>query len=171
MKFTCECCGKEQESWPAIGYKSPSYYHSLSEEEKAKNVTIDSDTCVVKEGTEIYRFIRGVLVQKVNDTCQDLEYGVWVSLGEKSFTDYVENSEKEAHEKVYFGWLDSLLPDYEYEEQVSIKTNVLTQGEGLRPIIEIQINEGRDSNLVKDYHEGISEEEAILRIERVLKNR
>ena len=169
MKFICECCGKEQESWPAIGYKTPRFYHELSKEEKAKNAEIDSDICIVKDGDTTYRFIRGVLIQKVNNSCQDLEYGVWVSLSQKSFDDYIKNSNKEEHREIYFGWFNSYIPDYEYEEQFEIKTNVLTQGNGKRPIIEIQRNEGSSSKLVSDFFGGISEEEAIFRIDEVIK--
>ena len=168
MKFTCSCCGIEQEEYPAIGYKVPLYYHSLSEEEKEKNAEIDSDTCVVKEEESTFRFIRGVMIQKVNDGCQNLEYGVWVSLSENSFHDYIENSDKEDHQEVYFGWFNSLLPDYDYEDMESLKTNVITQGKGKRPLIEFHTNQDKASKLVEDFHNGISEEEAVKRIEHVL---
>lgn len=168
MKFKCDCCGIEQDEYPAIGYQFPLYYSSLSEEEKESLAEINSDTCVVKEAENTFRFIRGVLIQKVKDGCQNLEYGLWVSLSESSFRDYIENSNKEDHQETYFGWLNSTLPDYKFEEMESIKANVLTQGKGRRPLIEIQSNEGNASKFLEDYRNGISEEEALRRIERIL---
>lgn len=163
MKFTCTCCGIEQDEYPALGYKTPVYYHSLSEEEKEK-AQIDSDTCIVEDGEHTHRFIRVVLRQKVNDSCQDLDYGVWVSLSEKSFTDYTENCKLEDHKEIYFGWLNASFPPYELEEMEGIKTDVITQGGNSRPFIEIQTNQDKPSRFVDDYHNGISKEEAENRI-------
>ncbi len=168
MKFVCTCCGEEQDQYPAIAYKVPLYYANLSEEEKESIAEIDSDTCIVKEAEMTFRFVRGVLVQKVTDGCQDLEYGVWVSLSEQSFNDYILNANEDGYQATYFGWLNSLLPDYDFEEMENIKTKVITQGKGKRPLIEIQKNEYMSSRLVADYHNGISEEEALLRIEKIL---
>ena len=33
-KYTCSCCGKVHEEWPALTYTSPTAYNTLSEEEK-----------------------------------------------------------------------------------------------------------------------------------------
>lgn len=90
MKYICECCGEEKEDWPALAYNSPYFYSCLSEEEQ-ENTELTSDLCVIKTPEDTHRFIRTVLVQEVADDCRDLEYGIWVSLSEKSFSEYVEN--------------------------------------------------------------------------------
>ncbi len=164
MKFICNTFGEEHEEMPAIGYKVPFYYHALNDTEKNEIATLTADTCVVKEPENTFRFIRGVLIQKINDACQGLEYGMWVSLSEKSYNDYIENSEKEDHQEVYFGWLNCLLPDYEEEEMDSIKTQVITQGAGLRPIIKLNESQDNKSRFVDDYFSGITKEEAVKRI-------
>ncbi len=168
MKFICSCCGIEQETYPALGYKVPLYYSCLSEEEKKDLAEITSDTCIVKETENTFYFIRGVLIQKVTDGCQNLEYGVWVSLSEKSFTDYLVNIDNVDHQATYFGWFNSLLPDYEIEEMENLSTNVMTQGKGNRPTIEIQKEQTINSKFADDYHNGITEKEAIRRIEKAL---
>lgn len=83
ITFICECCGKEHNEWPALTFISPDNYNCLSEEQKEKIAEIDSDTCTINYSDQVYRFIRCVLFQKVNDNCQDLDYGLWVSLSEK----------------------------------------------------------------------------------------
>ena len=76
IKYICDCCGKEHESWPAITYNAPNSYSNLSAQEKEEIAVIDEDFCVIKYADgHIDRFIRVVLIQKVNDHCEDLEYG------------------------------------------------------------------------------------------------
>ena len=166
IKFICECCGKEHESWPAITYNSPSSYHNLSTQEKEEIAVIDEDFCVIKHSDRVDRFIRCVLIQKVNDHCEDLEYGFWVSLSEKSFKDYLENFDNENHETQYFGWLCIYIPEYEFSN--SIPTTVVTQKGNNRP--EIFPHKDFDHTFVKDYYEGITKEEAENRIYKMLKN-
>lgn len=88
IKYTCSCCGKEHEEWPALGYTSPTNYEVLSEEEKEIIAELSSDFCTIRRPDQIDNFIRVTLTFKVIDHCQDLEYGLWVSLSDKSFQDY-----------------------------------------------------------------------------------
>ncbi len=170
MKFVCNCCGIEQREYPALVYPTPEYYTYLSKEEQDK-AKMNTDTCIIQEGDETYRFIRGVFVQKVIDSCQDLEYGLWVSLSEKSFLDYKEQSHKAGHKEVYFGWLNAQLPDYEPAEMENIKTLVITQGNSLRPIIEVVTDQENQTKFVADCKNGITTEEALKRIKRVVQNK
>lgn len=34
IKYTCSCCGKEHEDWPALVYVSPTNYDTLSKADK-----------------------------------------------------------------------------------------------------------------------------------------
>lgn len=164
-KYTCECCGKECNDYPAIGYNAPLAYNWLTEEEKIEfNVFLDSDFCVIKypEGTD--RFIRVVLTQKIIDSCETLEYGFWVTLSEENFKDYQENYNNPNHEKVYFGWLASRIPEYKFDE--NIPTRVFTQKGNSRP--EIVPHDNFNHPFVSDYYNGISKAEAERRINQVL---
>jgi hypothetical protein len=96
LKYTCSTCGKEHDDWPAIAFDTP----SMSVEDKEKITEINSDFCVIEYEDQTDRYIRAVLFQKVIDHCDDLHYGVWVSLSEKSFNDYKENFHNEEHEAV-----------------------------------------------------------------------
>ncbi|KFE97330.1 hypothetical protein IX39_20230 [Chryseobacterium formosense] len=162
MKYICSCCGEEKEEWPAIAYDSPSLYMDLSDEEK-KNSELTSDFCIIRCDTETFYFIRAVLIQNVIDGCQNLEYGVWVSLGEKSFNEYVDNYDNKEFTAVYFGWLANYLPDYDYD---SVPTNVEVDNSLGRPLV--LPHSSHDDRFVRDCYDGISEEEAERRINLIL---
>jgi hypothetical protein len=165
-KYTCSCCGKQHEDWPALAYTSPTNYNILSEEDKQNIGELNNDFCVIHHSDQTDRFIRCTLTQKVIDHCDDLEYGLWVSLSEKSFQDYSDNYKNEDHETKYFGWLSNDLPDYEFEE--SIPTTVYTRKGNQRP--EIVPHEDFDHPFVRDYYNGITKTEAERRIKAMLKN-
>ncbi len=165
IKYICDCCGKEHESWPAITYNAPNSYSNLSSEEKEEIAVIDQDFCVIKYADDhIDRFIRVVFIQKVNDHCENLEYGFWVSLSETSFKDYLENFDNENHETQYFGWLSNYIPQYEFSN--SIPTTVVTKSGNDRP--EIFPHNDFDHPFVKDFYNGITKEEAEKRIREIL---
>lgn len=164
MKYICNSCGKEHEEWPALTFNTPDGYHCLSDEDKAAIAEISNDFCVVTHPDQTDRYIRCTLTLKVNDHCEDLDYGVWVSLSEKSFEDYKLNYDNENHEASYFGWLANDIWGYEFED--SIPTTVFTRTGGHRP--EIVPHQDVDHSLVRDYYNGISKEEAERRIEEMI---
>lgn len=79
-----------------------------------------------------------------------------VEISESGYKNYLENVEDGKLGERYFGYFDCLLPDYSNEEQTGIEINIITQGIGKRPIIEIGSNIEKESKLVDDYIEGIS---------------
>lgn len=167
MKYKCEICGNEHEDYPALAYNSPDNYYWLTDEEKIEfNATLDSDFCTIEYPDQTDRFIRGVFIQEVNYHCDNLEYGLWVTLSEQSFNNYKENYKNENHETQYFGWLASSIPQYNFEE--SIPTTVVTQKGNQRP----QIFPHKDFNhpFVKDFYNGISKNEAEKRIRNMYSN-
>jgi len=165
IKYICTSCGQEHEEWPALGYFSPTPYNNLSEEEKQNIGELSNDFCIIHYPDHTDRFIRCTLTQKVIDHCGDLQYGLWVSLSEKSFQDYSDNFKNENYETKYFGWLCNDLPDYEFDE--SIPTTVFTRTGNDRP--EIIPHEDFDHPFVKDYYNGITKQEAERRIREMLK--
>lgn len=164
IKFKCSCCGEIHEEWPALTFNSPDNYNCLSDIDKKNIGNLDSDFCTIKHSDQIDRFIRCTLIQKVNDHCENLDYGLWVSLSEKSFIDYEKNFNKESEETGYFGWLCNDLIDYEFTE--SIPMDVITQNNGQRP--ELIPHKSFDHPFVKDYYNGISKKEAERRISNML---
>jgi hypothetical protein len=162
-KYICACCGEEKEDWPAIAYNSPYPYMNLCDEEQ-ENSEITSDSCIIRYSDETSYFIRVVLVQEVHESCQDLEYGVWVSLSEENFNEYLENYHNKDFESGCFGWLANYLPDYKFD--APIPTNVFIDNKVGRPFI--YPHENHDHSFVKDFYNGISKEEAERRINLVL---
>ena len=160
MKYTCAVCGKQHNDWPALAFDSPYYYHNLPAAEKGAIAELSADLCVITHKDRTDRFIRCTLTQKVNDSCQDLDYGVWVSLSEKSFNDYQANFDNKNHETAYFGYLCNDIPGY--ESTLSIPTSVETRVGGQRP--NIIPDPAFDNQLVKDFYSGISIREAEERI-------
>lgn len=165
MKYTCSKCGQEHEGRPSIAFDSPHQYDTLSEENKKSIASLSEDLCVIRHKEQTDRFIRAVLHQKVNDDCQTLDYGVWVSLSEKSFKDYVDNYDKDDYEATYFGFLCNNLTGY--EDTLSIKSNVVLRGK-IRPEV-IPHDDQLDNDFVKDYYEGIDKETADGRIKEMLR--
>jgi hypothetical protein len=164
IKYTCGCCGKTHYEWPALTFSSPDAYSFLSGTAKENIAEISSDFCIITHPKQTDRFIRCTLTQKVTDHCEDLEYGFWVSLSEKSYQDYSDNYKNENHETSYFGWLCNNIAQYDFAE--SIPTTVYTKKGNSRP--EIVPHENFDHPFVRDYYNGISKEEAEIRIKQML---
>lgn len=155
MTYTCSICRKQHEDWPAIAFDTP----FLDDEDKEKITELSSDFCVVEHEDQTNRYIRAVMYQKVNDYCDELHYGVWVSLSEKNFNDYKANFNNDEHEAIYFGYLCNSLPAY--ESTLSIHTNVELSKGGQRPEV---IPHKADHSFVNDYYNGITVEEAQRRV-------
>ncbi len=166
IEFKCSKCGEVHSEWPALAFSSPANYHNLSENEKSEIGILDTDFCEIRYEDQIDRFIRVTLTQKVNDACETLEYGLWVSLSEKSYSDYKSNFDNENHETGYFGWLCSNIS--EYGDTSSIPCDVMTKSGNDKP--EIFPHEDFDHPFVRDYYDGITKEEAEKRINEMIKN-
>ncbi|NLR95080.1 DUF2199 domain-containing protein [Flammeovirga agarivorans] len=162
----CPECGEQHTEWPALTYKSPFNYSQLSEEAKSKIGELSSDFCEIKYESQTDRFIRVTLSQKVIGTCENLEYGLWVSLSKESYNDYLENFDNENHKTGYFGWLCSDILEYK-ESTMNIPCNVFTKLGNQRP--EIIPHDDHDHQFVKDYYSGITLEEVQNRVNKVLK--
>ncbi len=166
MSYICSCCGEEMQDWPAITYISPISYSVLSDFEKENIATLTSDFCVIEYPDQTDRFIRTVMVQKVDDSEEDLHYGFWVSLSEKSFEEYENDFGKVIGGKEYFGWLCSYIPQYDFLESIPMK--VVTRSDGDRPLIFPE--QDFDHPFVRDFYIGISRNEAEKRVHDVLRS-
>jgi hypothetical protein len=164
IKYSCSCCGQEHAEWPALTYISPTNYERLTQADKDNLGKLTSDLCTIHHADQIDRFIRVTMSLKVIDHCEDLEYGLWVSLSEESFNDYSDNYHNENHVASYFGWLCNDLPDYDFND--SIPTTVTTRTGNQRP--EIIPHEDFEHAFTKDYYNGITKLEAERRIRAML---
>lgn len=155
-KFKCSACGHTHFDWPALTFTSPANYDELTEKEKAEWGKLNTDFCEIHYTDHTDRFIRVTLTQKVIDTCENLEYGLWVSLSEKSYQDYADNFNNENHQTRYFGWLCNNIP--EYGNTMAIPCDVMTKNGNQRP--EIFPHQNVDHPFVTDYYNGITRSEA-----------
>ncbi len=164
MKYTCSKCGQEHEGRPAIAFDSPYHYKELSDQEKKSIATLTGDFCVITYDDQTDRFIRTVIHQQVNDDCQTLDYGVWVSLSEKSYKDYYDNYDNEKYEATYFGYISNKLPGY--GETLSIRVNVVLRGK-IRPEV-IPHDDQLDNDFVNHYYNGMDKDMADKKVKDAL---
>ena len=163
IKYNCNICGQKHEQYPALAFSSPFNYNILSDDDKENIADLSSDFCIIKYPDQTDQFIRGTLTQKVIDHCEDLDYGVWVSLSKKSFQDYSDNFNNDNYETSYFGWLSSSIPGY--DDTTKIPTTVFTKTGNQRP--EIVPHKNFDHPFVNDYYNGITKEQAKRRIKEM----
>jgi hypothetical protein len=165
-EFKCTTCGQVHDGLPALGFETPFQYNALNEKDKSEIAEISDDFCIIYHPDQTDRFIRAVMTIQINDACENLDYGIWVSLSEKSFNDYKTNFKKETEEKTYFGMICNEIPDYE-ESTLNLHVNVNTRNGGIRPEIVPHENEHK---LIVDWEKGILIEEAKKRVERAMKS-
>lgn len=166
FEFKCSLCGEIHNTWPALVYGAPWHYSQLSKQHQKNIARIDQDFCEIHHDDQIDRFIRTTLVIPVNNFELDLEYGLWVSLSEKSFNDYFDNYERTDYETGYFGWVCNKLLGY--EDTLQIPTDVITQSGTTRPVLEL--HRDHEHPLVSDFINGITKEEAERRIHEMMEN-
>ncbi len=163
-KDYCSKCGTIHQQWPALAFNSPVQYNILSAQDKAKYGKLNSDFCEIRFRDQIDRFIRVTLCIYVEDSCQNLEYGLWVSVSEASYNDYKSNFDNENHKASYFGYLCNNI--YGYESTEAIPCTVMTQSGNERPIIFP--NKDYKHPFVRDCIQGISKAEAEKRVNHML---
>ncbi len=158
--------GSEPEELPAIGFQAPYYFDVLEDEEKASMAEITDDFCVIRHPDQTDRFIRAVLHIPIKGTGETFDYGLWVSVSEKSFKAYKKSYDKDGKTQTYFGMISNEIADYE-ASTLALHADINTRNGGDRP--EIVLHES-DHPLFSDWTNGITREEALNRI-RLLEGR
>jgi hypothetical protein len=149
----CRDCGQPLRSIPiSYGAPAPAYYLALPRDQQSKRAELTSDQCVI-DGEHF--FVRGSLRIPVAGRDEPFEWGVWTSLSKPNIlrmTDLWQTLGRES-EPPYFGWLSSELIQVYGKSTINLKTHVLTQPVGLRPLIEL---EHTDHPLAIEQHHGIT---------------
>lgn len=150
FRFKCAVCEAWHEGMPSFGTLAPHYYHGVPEAERATRCVLNDDLCIVDDE---YFFVRARLNIPVEGTEEPFSWGVWVSLSEKNFDDYVEHFEARdrSHLGPYFGWLSTGLTLY--PDTVNLRTQVYPRNDGQRPLVEL---EATDHPLSIEQRDGIS---------------
>ena len=163
-KFKCAMCGKVQDKLPALAFMSPIYYSYLSDEDKNDMAELTEDFCIIRHPEQIDRFIRTTKTFQIVDACEDLNYGIWVSVSEKTFDEYKADFKNNIEGKTYFGSICNEIPEYE-ESTLGLHVNVETRANGIRPEIILHQSE---HVLIKDWEKGISILEAEVRVQNIM---
>lgn len=164
--FTCPKCGETHDKLAAIGFDEPHYYSILNEKDKKELAELTADFCTIRHADQTDRFIRTFLRMQINDTCEDLDYGVWVSVSEQTFNDYESEFENNPNGKTYFGMIANEIQDFE-ESTLGIHVNIETRADGSRPEI---VPHKSEHQLIKEWEKGIKIEEAETRVDKLMNN-
>jgi hypothetical protein len=150
FEFKCVSCGKVHRGMPSLDADAPLSYYAVPEEERAARCSLGTDECVIDEE---FFFIRGCLEITVEGENERFSWGVWVSLSETSFKQWLAcfDMEKRSHLGPFFGWLNTRLKPY--PETVNLKTRVHLRDGGIRPYIEL---EPTDHPLAVEQRKGIT---------------
>ena len=135
---------------PTFGADAPLSYYEVPEAERGKRCSLGSDDCVIDENSF---FVRGCIDIPVHGEEEQFSWGVWVSLSQASFNEWIACFDEPRRSQVapFFGWLNAWLKPY--PDTVNLKTRVHLRDNGIRPYIEL---EPTDHPLALEQREGIS---------------
>ena len=151
FSFKCTTCNQIHEGMPSFGADAPTSYYDVPEDQRARRCDLGSDDCVI-DGQSF--FVRGCLEIPVHGQSQPFVWGVWISLSQTSFMEWLKcfDQKKRSHIGPFFGWLNASLRPY--PETFNLKTNVRLRDDGTRPFIEVQPT---NHPLAVEQRDGISE--------------
>lgn len=135
FRFQCACCGEWQEGVPGYGVELPIYCDAMSAPERDQRCLIDQELCIIDDQ---FYFVRGSIEIPVEGTGEPFVWGVWLSLSESSFAEYVENFKSPSRTDLgpYLGWLSNELPVY--PTCLNLKARLHIRELGIRPAIELE---------------------------------
>jgi len=150
IRFTCQSCGQVHEGMPSFGWDYPIQYLEIPQEEREERASLGSDDCVIDEK---WFFVRGCIEIPVHGEREAFSWGVWVSLSNESFEQFLEyfGEKKRSHIGPFFGWLSSHI--WIYPETLNLKSKVHLRDDGIRPYIEL---EPTDHRLAVEQRSGIT---------------
>lgn len=135
---------------PALDAAVPLSYYGVPADEREARCELDADACII-DGSHF--FVRGCLEIPVHGETEPFSWGVWVSLSEQSFRQWVATYEldKRSHVGPFFGWLNTALAPY--PDTINLKTDVHLRDGFIRPFIALEPNA---HPLAVEQREGIS---------------
>jgi len=159
FEFKCDCCSEIHRGSPSFAYDKPVFYFDVPEEEREDRTFLTSDLCVIDD--KIF-LIRAILEIPIHGVEEPFTWGIWVSQSEENFLRYQDTYDDDQSGITTFGWLAATMPGYNERDEegllVNLKTNVMWQAPGDRPIVELQ---DCDHPLYRDQRDGISWERAV----------
>lgn len=171
IDFDCVGCGRrhegtdgtEQRPWPLIEFEGPEAYLRMSPWERLFRSRSTEELCLIDNGRSVDCYLSGFLSLPVRGEQALLVLQPWVRVDERDYLDLVEHWEQPAHRGEYCGTLASRLPGH--PDSLSVPVRVTAPG-GLPPIIVPET--GSDHPLVTEAREGVSRQEAELRLRSMM---
>ncbi|MES2316119.1 MAG: DUF2199 domain-containing protein [Pseudomonadota bacterium] len=150
FSFKCTRCTETHHGVPCFGAMAPLSYYEVPEGERESRCDLSSDACVIDQE---HFFVRGCLEIPVEGEAEPLSWGVWVSLNEADFKEWITTFDeaKRSDSGPYAGRLDAWLKPY--PDTMGLRTMVRLRDDGMRPYIEL---EPTDHPLAVEQREGIS---------------
>ncbi|CAB3770896.1 MULTISPECIES: DUF2199 domain-containing protein [Burkholderia] len=138
FSFKCITCGKTHHGMPSFGANAPFSYYEVPAADRARRCSLGSDDCVIDESMF---FVRGCIEIPVHESNEPFSWGVWLSLSESSFMEWVRTFDIAHRSDVgpFFGWLNTRLDIY--PETLNLKTMVHLRDNGIRPYVELEPGE------------------------------
>lgn len=171
IDYDCDGCGRRHEGtdgtednpWPVIDLARPEAYLRMDPWEQLTRVRSTEELCLIDNGGSVDCFLKGFLSLPVHGDGARLLYSPWVRVSETDYLDLVENWEHPRYRGSYLGTLASELPGH--EDSLAVPMRVTAPGR-LPPVFVPE--PGTDHALVHEESEGISRQEAELRIRSML---
>lgn len=171
IDFDCEGCGRRHEGsdgteanpWPLIDFPRPDAFARMPPWEQLTRTRSTDELCLIDNGRSVDCYLTGYLSLPVQEEEALLVYLPWVQVSETDYLDLVEHWEQPRFRGEYRGPLANELPGY--EDSLSVPVRVIAPGR-MAPVIVPE--EASEHVLVREEREGISRQEAELRIRSVL---
>ena len=153
--FKCPTCGELHETFLSFAADSPDMYANMNRNDRDSRCVHGSDQCIVDQK---WFFLRGCLEIPILGSDEVFLWGLWASVREEVFDEIEDCWELPGREQSrgpFKGRLaNSLSP---YPETMNLKTRILLQPVGTRPLLEI---EEKDHPLAIEQNSGITRERA-----------
>jgi hypothetical protein len=135
--YKCATCGKVHEGLPmSFAAEFPDMYAKMNREDRDSRAVIGSDQCIIDQQ---WFFVRGCLEIPIVGLDDPFLWGLWVSIREEVFDQIEDCWELEGRELCrgpFKGRLANSLA--EYPETLNLKTKILVQPLGTRPLFVIE---------------------------------
>lgn len=172
IDYDCGGCGRRHEGtdgseanpWPLIEFIRPEAFLRMSSWDQLLRSRSTDELCLIDNGRTVDCYLTGYLSLPVageEGVC--LVHQAWAQVSENDYLDLVENWEHPLFRGDFHGTLASLLPGH--ADSLSVPVRVAAPGR-LPPVITPA--EGTGHALQREAQEGVSRQEAELRIRSTL---
>lgn len=172
IDYDCAGCGRRHEGadgteanpWPVVDFPRPEALLRMGAWERLLRTRSSEELCLIDNGSSVDCYLRALLTLPVRaEEGVTLVHAPWVAVAETDYLELVEHWEDPRYRGSFRGTLASALPGY--ADPLSVPVHVSAPG-GLPPVVTP--DPSCDHPLARDGREGISRQEAELRIRTML---